>query len=104
MTDEEGAVQELAEVVGALAQQYGGGVRRQVGELGQVGVGDVHVVDEVLDRQADRDLVLAEDHDRVLAVRGEGGAVGVEEVQQRGEDGVQETGEPFLAVCGSSGR
>jgi hypothetical protein len=68
VADEQGRPEELAEPLGRLGQQHLGDVGGHGRpELGQGLVGDVDVVDEVLDGQAGRDAV-AVDEDGVLAV------------------------------------
>lgn len=65
---EEPGVDELGEEGGILGEQDGTDVRRHRVVLGQRPGAHVDVVDEVLDREAYRHVVVVEDDDGVLTV------------------------------------
>ncbi len=92
--DEQAGVDELRQEVRGLGQQDLADRLGHLRVLGERLGTDVDVVDEVLDREPGGDVVLVEDDDGVLPVRREDGAVLVEEVQQRREQGGEEVAQP----------
>lgn len=93
-TDEEAGVDELGEEGGVFGEQDGPDLGRHGAVLGEWHGAGVDVIDEVLDGEPDRYVVVVEDDDGVLAVRGENSAVLVEEVQQRREQGSEKVTQP----------
>lgn len=85
---------ELGEEAGLLGEEDVAYVLRHGRVLGQRLGADVHIVDEVLDRQPYGHVLAVEDDDGVLAVRGEDRSVLVEEVQQGREQRREEPGQP----------